>query len=255
MARGARTADDGVVIPLAGRFRAFSTEHDVLLVLFVLGCVGFALLGRRLRGTPAERRVRLTMAVAIPVFTVPLQLLQFVPRDFTMGTSLPLQVCDLSWMVATYALLSRSVRANQLLYYWATLVLQAILTPSLQQAFPDPRFFMFWGMHFLTMWAMVYLTFGLGIRPTWRGYRFAVVVTAIWAAGVMVFNGLTGTNYGYLNGKPSVDTLLDLLGPWPLYVVLEIGIVMAAWALITWPWVRRPRLTPDAPAAAAAHHR
>jgi hypothetical integral membrane protein (TIGR02206 family) len=221
------------------RFQAFSSEHFVLLGLFVLGCVGFAVLGRRLRDSPLEAVFRRTFAVAIPLFTLPLQVLQLLPGDFTMGTSLPLQVCDLAWMLATFALFTRSLRASQVLYYWAlTLVTQAIVTPSLQQAFPDPRFFMFWGMHFLTVWAAVYLTFA-GAKPSWSGYRFAFAVTAAWAAAVMVFNAFTGTDYGYLNRKPKVASLLDLLGPWPWYIGAELVVVAAIWALITVPWLRR----------------
>ncbi len=42
---------------------------------------------------------------------------------------------------------------------------------------------------------------------------------------MMVFNALTDTNYGYLNRKPSVSSPLDLLGPWPGYVVVEIAVI------------------------------
>ena len=76
---------------------------------------------------------------------------------------------------------------------------------------------------------------------TWRSYRFAVGTTALWAVVVMTFNSLSGTNYGYLNRKPSVGTLLDLFGPWPGYVVVEVLVVAGVWALMTWPWTRADR--------------
>ena len=55
--------------------------------------------------------------------------------------------------------------------------------------------------------------------------------------GVYLFNVVAGTNYGFLNEKPSTGSLLDYLGPWPTYVVAEVAIVAVVWALMTWPWV------------------
>jgi hypothetical integral membrane protein (TIGR02206 family) len=118
------------------------------------------------------------------------------------------------------------------------LTTQGLLTPSLSHDFPDLRFFAFWGLHFLVVWSAIYLTWGLGIRPTWRGYTATVVTTAVWAVVVFGFNLVADTNYGYLNHKPHTASLLDLLGPWPLYVGLEIAIVAVVWALMTWPWIR-----------------
>lgn len=228
--------------PLAARFEADTAEHLLLVAGFLVVCVGLALLGRRQRGTPAEVRFRRGFALLIPCFTVPMQVWQLLPGDFDRATSLPLQVCDLAWVVAVVALWTRDWRAAALLYFWGlTLTVQGIATPSLQQAFPDPRYVMFWGMHFATVWAAVYLTFGLRVPVTWRGYRFAVACTAVWAAAVMLLNAVAGTNYGYLNRKPAVGTLLDLLGPWPGYVVAEVVVVAGVWALMTWPWVRAAR--------------
>lgn len=230
----------GAMTALATGFQSYTPEHLLLVGIVLAGSVGMALLGRRLRGTDAEPRFRVGFAIVIPVFTLPLQVLQLLPGDFTMGTSLPFQVCDLAWMLAVYCLLTRNHRATQLLYYWGlVLVALAIITPSLGQTFPDPRYFMFWGMHFVSVWAAVYLTFGLGVRPTWQGFRFSVGVTLVWAVSVMVFNFAAGTNYGYFNEKPSSATPLDLFGPWPAYVVIEMLIILGIFALITWPWTRR----------------
>jgi hypothetical integral membrane protein (TIGR02206 family) len=229
-----------MIAPLASdRFQAFSPQHQALMAVAVLGCVAAALLGRRLarREHATEQRVRRRLALALLAFTIPLQVLQLLPDDFDLDTSLPLQVCDLSWMLAAFALWTRHRGASVLLYFWAsTLVVQAIVTPSLQEAFPDPRWWMFWGMHLASMWAMVLLV-SLGERPTWHGYRVAVAVTLGWVLTMIAFNAVTGANYGYLNRKPSVSSPLDLLGPWPGYVVVEVVVIAAVWALLTLPWV------------------
>ncbi|HEX7716154.1 MAG TPA: TIGR02206 family membrane protein, partial [Marmoricola sp.] len=247
------------VPPLAtDGFQAFTAEHAGLLALLLLGAVVLGRVALRQRADDPVR-FRRRFALLIPVFTVPFQVLQLLPGDFTLGTSLPIQVCDLSWMVAVWALWTRDARAVALLYFWGlTLDVQAAVTPSLDQTFPDPRYFMFWGMHFLTFWATVYVVCLAG-GPSWRGYRFALGCTAVWAAAVMGFNGLTDTNYGYLSRKPDTASLLDLLGPWPLYVVAEVAVLAGVWALMTWPWVRArrtsipPGRSAGAPPASEAH--
>ncbi|MDT5239735.1 MAG: hypothetical protein QOD97_1933, partial [Mycobacterium sp.] len=78
----------------------------------------------------------------------------------------------------------------------------------------------------------------------------AVIATLAWAAFTFTFNVLAGTNYGYLNRKPPTASLLDVLGPWPLYVLAETTIVVIVWALMTWPWQRTRRRSNDRPQVA-----
>lgn len=231
--------------PLAsGRFQLFTLEHFGLIAGFLVVCVLLALLGRSHRGTERELAFCRGFAIAIPCILIPLQIPQLMPDDFEAGTSLPLQLCDLAWIAAIFALWTRNPFVTALVYFWGlTLTVQGIVTPSLGETFPETRYFMFWSMHFLTVWSAVYLTFGLKVPVTWRTYRFAVLTTAAWAAIVMVINAVTGTNYGYLNSKPSSGSMLDLFGPWPVYVVVEVVILIALWALMTWPWVHARKVS------------
>src|SRR3954453_13723977 len=165
--------------PPVTRFEAFTAEHLVLIAGFVVVCLGLVALGRSHRGTARETRFRRAYALLITSFTVPMQL------------------CDFAWVGAIGALWTRNGGARALVYFWGlTLTIQGIVTPSLTDLFPHPQYFMFWGMHFFTVWAAVYLTFGVGVRPTWRSYRFAVAVPAVWAVLVVCFNAATGNNYG-----------------------------------------------------------
>jgi hypothetical integral membrane protein (TIGR02206 family) len=232
--------------PLATRFEAFTMEHLALVAGFLLVCVALAALGRAHGGTAGEVRFRRGFALLIPCFTLPMQVLQLLPGDYDIATSLPLQLCDLAWLAAIVALWTRHWAATALVYFWGlTLTVQGIVTPSLGQVFPDPRYFMFWGMHFFTVWAAVYLAFGLRVRIDWRSFRLAVAATLLWAVTAMTFNAFAGTNYGYLNRKPPAGSILDLFGPWPVYVVVEVVVVTAVWALMTWPWVRAQRSSPE----------
>jgi hypothetical integral membrane protein (TIGR02206 family) len=224
----------------ADRFETYGPSHLTVLAIFIVGVVLIVLAGRRLRGSPAEQTVRRTFAVAILSITVPLQILQFTPDEWNLQTSLPFQLCDLAWMFAVYALWTRNRLASTITYLWGiTLTTQGMLTPDLASDFPEPRFLMFWAMHLLIVWASFFLVLGLRILPTWHTYRQTIAITLAWAVSAYVFNVIAGTNYGYLNRLPKSSSLLDYLGPWPLFVVLEIAIVAVVWALLTLPWVRR----------------
>jgi hypothetical integral membrane protein (TIGR02206 family) len=237
------------------RFTAYGTSHQVALGVLLAGIVVIVWFGRRHRGTPLAERLGRVFAVAVLAVTLPLQVLYFTPGYWDLQKTLPLQLCDLASMVAVYALWTRRRWAAAVTYFWGlTLTSQAMLTPDLAADFPDPVFLLFWAMHLLVVWAAVYVVWGLGLAPTWRTYGVAVAVTAVWAVTVFTFNVVAGTNYGYLNGKPAATSALDLLGPWPWYVLAEIAIVAVFWALITWPWAGRRRAGADLDALDPTEH-
>lgn len=220
-------------------FQPFGGTHLLLLVVFALGVWAVTAWGRKHRGSSTEQTHRRAFAIAVSLFAGSLQVYQLTPGDWDLGTSLPLQLCDLAWLAAALALWTRNEWAAAFTYYVGlTITVQGIVTPSLAQDFPDPRFFGFWGMHLLVVWAACYLTWGLGLRPTWRSYAFTVAATATWAVAAYTFNAVANTNYGYLNRKPTSASVLDVLGPWPWYVFAEVGIVFFGWMLVmTLPWV------------------
>jgi hypothetical integral membrane protein (TIGR02206 family) len=224
------------------RFEAYGPSHLLVLAIFAIGVVLVVLAGRRLAGGPAEQTARRVFAVVLLCVTIPLQILQLMPDEWNLQTSLPFQLCDLAWMFAAHALWTRNRLSATVTYLWGiTLTTQGMLTPDLASDFPEARFLMFWGMHVLIVWASFFLVLGLGILPTWLTYRGTVAITLGWAACAYVFNVVAGTNYGYVNRLPKNASLLDYLGPWPMFVVLEIVIVAVVWALLTWPWARVSR--------------
>lgn len=228
-----------------GDFEAYDTSHLVVLVIFAVGIVAVTLAGRRARGSEAATTISRGGAVAVAAVTIPLQLLQFTPAEWDIDTSLPLQLCDFAWMVAVHALWTGNRTTATITWLWGlTLTMQGMLTPDLSSPFPEPRFLMFWAMHVLIIWAGFWLVPGLSLGPTWRTYRAAVRWTLIWLVGVYLFNVVADTNYGYVNRKPSRASVLDVLPAWPWYVLVEIVVLAAVWALLVWPWARRGEARP-----------
>lgn len=221
-------------------FTAYGPSHVVVLSIFALGAVLLVRVGRRSTDAQARTLSRVLAVIILLAFVVAL-IYKFTQPD--IRTSIPLQLCDIAELVAAYALWSQRHWAFTLTYYWGLLLSsQALLTPDIGTPtegapdFPNHLFVTFFTLHVLVVWSAVYLTWGRRMRPGWRDFRYAVVVTLGWVAFTLVFNTIASTNYGYLNGKPPTTSILDALGPWPFYVLGEIAVVIAIWAAMTWPW-------------------
>jgi hypothetical integral membrane protein (TIGR02206 family) len=224
-------------------FEMFSLTHGVMLAIFAAGIPVVVRLGHRVRDdSDRARRTSRAYAVVLVAVTMTMQVVQLLPGEYDVDTSWPLNLCDFAWMVGAYALWTFNQTAASLTYYWGlVLSTQGLITPDLHADVGSPAFIGFWLMHYLIVWSAIYLVWGLGIRPSWAAYRIVVIVTAIWLVAVYVFNLAADTNYGFLNRKPSGDSLLDLAGPWPIYVLVEVVVVAGIWALMTWPWARGRR--------------
>ena len=222
----------------ASEFEPYGPSYWGALAVFVIAAALLVWTGRRQSVAQASRLCRILGAVTVVIYAAIL-IYNLIPPG--IAYSVPLQLTDLATVVAAYALWTQRYWAYALTYYWGlVLSVQALISPVLRGPdFPHYQFLAFYAIHLLVVWAAIYLTWGRGMRPDWRGYRLAVLVTAVWVAITVTFNAIADTNYGFLNAKPGTASLLDLFGPWPVYVFVAATLVFGVWALMTWPWARR----------------
>jgi hypothetical integral membrane protein (TIGR02206 family) len=218
-------------------FSAYGPSYWGAIVVFVVGAALLVWLGRRQTDAQARRLGRILGALTAAIY-VAVVIYTLIPPS--IHWSVPLRLTDLATVAGAYALWSQRHWAYALTYYWGlVLSSQALISPVLKSPdFPHYEFLAFWAIHLLVVWAAIYLTWGRGMRPQWRSFRFVVVVTAVWVAITLTFNSLAGTNYGFLNEKPVTASLLDVLGPWPVYIFTGATLIVIVWALMTWPWER-----------------
>ena len=171
----------------ARAFEPYGVAHWTVLALTVLGAVVLVRLGRRIRGTPREETFTRGFAVVQLAVTLGFMIFWLIPPFFDLNQSLPLHLSDVLRFVVAYALWSRRPWALAVTYYWGlTLNPQALLTPDLHPDIaPILEFASYWSQHMLVMWAAIYLTWGLGMRPNWRSYRLALAFTGGWAVSVL----------------------------------------------------------------------
>lgn len=214
---------------IAGIVEQWSREHVVAVVATAL-VAALLVAGARRRGeawaTPAGR----ALAIVILGGFIGEHLTYAARGDWTARVNLPLHLTD-AVTLASIAALWRpgSALLVELVYFWAfSASLQAVLTPDLGQSFPDVLFFTYFVTHSGAVAAASLLVLGAGHTPrpdaAWRVYGVTVAVLA--AAGVGTL--LTGGNYMFVRHKPAHGSLLDLMGPWPIYIFVAaiVGLLL-----------------------------
>jgi len=152
---------------------------------------------------------------------------------------LPFHLCDFAIFVAAFALLTRRPGAVELVWFWAlTGTLLAIVMPAVSGSFPDWRWTLYFAMHGGVVAAAVVLVLGCGIHPRAGAPRRAFGWTVAYTGVVAAVDLVSGANFLWLRAKPPQPTLLDWLGPWPVYLVAAGAIGLAGFHLLMLPFRR-----------------
>jgi hypothetical integral membrane protein (TIGR02206 family) len=206
--------------------------------------VGAALsvLVRPARGRPAERAIRYGLAFLLLVLMAAAGALRLSEGPFQWTDYLPLDLCDIAVFVTAYALVTRSPLACELAYFWAFAGgSMAMLMPDLDTGFPSGRFLLFFTLHGLVIAAVMVLCLGVGCAPR-RGAALRVFgVTNAYAVVVGIVDWLTGANYMYLRAKPFSGSILDAMGPWPVYILAADLLALVLFLVLEAPWRSRWR--------------
>jgi hypothetical integral membrane protein (TIGR02206 family) len=231
----------------APKFVLFGPAHlTVLLLTFALPMF-LAWLVHRKGGERLAKPIAWTFAVVLVLNQVVL-LIWAARSDVPLKDHLPLHLCDWATFTCAAALIWRHRLAYELTYFWGLAgTLQATLTPDLEVGFPHPAFIAFSIAHAGLIAAVLFLTLGLEMRPYPRSLVRAFLWLQLYAGVTAVLNFLLDTNYGYLRHKPLRPSLLDYLGPWPVYIISLEALALLLFLLCYLPfaaadWMRRRRL-------------
>jgi len=237
-ASGGSQPDPLVAAGPLGHMPAYGGTHLGMLVLIAVAAVVLVRWARRTERPRVDRVLR-AAGWALLANSVLWTVWGFMPWAWNLEESLPLHYSDALRFLVPVALITQARWAIVVTWFWGlTLNLQSVLTPDLNYFVWVPlECAEYWIAHGAGLLAPVVLVWGLGYRPTWRGYGLAYAATLLWAGIAVTGNALTGANYGYLNRAPAGPSVLDLLGPWPQYLLVEAVLIAVVWALMTLPWV------------------
>ena len=147
---------------------------------------------------------------------------------WTVKYDLPLQLTDAVSLVSIVALWTRRRLAVELVYFWGlTASLQATLTPDIGQTFPSVYYFTYFTYHIGAVTAACLLVFGCGLYPRPRAAFRVFAITLAFAGVAGLGDLLTGGNYVYLRAQPLHNSLLNVMGPWPIYIASTALLALA----------------------------
>jgi len=222
----------------------WSVEHIAALVV-TTALAALLVAGARRWGDEFSTRACRALAAVILASFVGEQLTYALRGTWSAEVNLPLQLTDAVTLASVAALwLPESGLLAELVYFWAlSASLQAVITPDLGYAFPDVLFFTYFATHSGAIAAACLIVFGMRRVPRPGAVGRVCAATAAFAALAAAATLVTGGNYMFLRRKPAHGSLLDYMGPWPVYIVAgaALGLVMfAALAALARLVARRP---------------
>jgi len=156
---------------------------------------------------------------------------------WTPAIGLPLQLCDAATFLAAAALWTRRRWLAELLWFWALAgTLQGLLTPDIPQPFPGFVWWQYYVAHGGIVVAALFLVLGLRLTPRPGAALRAAGLTAAYAAVVGAIDVVTGGDYLFLRRPPLHPSLLDVMGPWPWYLVSAAALAIVLFALLQAPF-------------------
>ena len=96
----------------------------------------------------------------------------------------------------------------------------ALLLPDVGiYGFPHFRYFQTFIAHTLIIVSALYMMVVEVFHPTWASAKRVFIWTNIYMAFVFILNLIIGSNYLFIAHKPETPSLIDMLGPWPWYIL------------------------------------
>jgi hypothetical integral membrane protein (TIGR02206 family) len=217
-------------------FHAFGGQHLITLGAIVFLCL-MAVFAARLMSPVSRTWIGRSLGIILLGYMAVIYFRQAAAAALALEYSLPLKLCHLVLIACILSLFRPNQWATEIAYFWGLGgTLQAALTPDLSRGFPSWDFFLFFWSHGGTLVAIFFLVSNRDFKPRKGSILRMMAAINGYALIVGAINAIGGWNYGYLCRKPNHSSLLDLLGPWPWYLLSLELVALVMFLLLSLPW-------------------
>jgi hypothetical integral membrane protein (TIGR02206 family) len=209
-------------------FELFGTYHLIALGLIVLVNIVLVVVGRR-TSEQGRKYIRWGLAAILLIDEALWHVWNVTAGLWSLQTTLPFHLCSVFVFLSAYMLIKKSYSVYEFAYFLGIAgALQALLTPDAgKYGYPHFRAFQVMISHGTIVTAAVFMTLVEGFRPTWSSMKRVLIWGNLYMAVIFVLNLLIGSNYLFIAHKPETASMLDMLPPWPIYIIFIelIGVV------------------------------
>lgn len=218
-------------------FHPFSGVHYTTLAVGFAVIAGLVVFARRSTG---NARIVAALLVFLNLTAYPFALYAWRDHPKSLDNVLPFHLCDLAAIVAGFALFTRRPILLTLTYFWGiAATTQALLTPAIGIGPPHLPFVHFFVQHFAIVAAALYIPLVLGWQPEapwWKSPLKVFGISVAYQGTAVLINLMLKTNFAFASRPPDNPSLIDHLGPWPLYLFAMQGIALALYLLLALPF-------------------
>jgi len=232
-------------------FHIFSATHliSVVAVFFLSFCIPFYI--RKAGNSKTISRSALIIAVLLILHEAFKIYVRTGLYAFPLKDELPFHLCRIAAIITAIMLVKRSYRLFEYTYFLGLVgATQAIIQPDILVNFPHPLYLMFFLGHGLTILGVFYAIVVYRFQPTFKSYLKTMVALNIYGLLIILLNRLLDSNYLFLARKPDGASIIDILGPWPWYILL-LDLIAAVLSFVVYlPFLIKNKLVQKtAPAA------
>ena len=208
-------------------FDLFGLSH--VIALLVLLELNIFLIFFKNTSDKSKNAIRWVLALVLLVNETAWHIWNVAAGKWSVQTMLPLHLCSVLVWLGAIMLITKNYRIYEFMYLLGIGgAIQALATPDLGiYGFPHFRFFQTFISHGLIITSSIYMTVIERFRPTWRSLLRVAVWMNVYVIIIYFINDAIGSNYLMVNRKPDTPSLLDLLPPWPIYILYmeAIGVI------------------------------
>ena len=217
----------------------YTTPHYVSWVIFAILGILFILYSKYKLYPDQQHTYLLYLCLFIWVVQYAKIFIKLYLGNFNYQKDLPLELCNMLPIFMFFAVLNKSR------FWWGVFFLlimsgtfQSTITTTLQDGFPHYEYWRYWIVHMGLTIAVLYGIFVFGYRAKFKDAWYAFLTLNAIGWSVFLINKVLGSNYMYMQAKPTGTTIYNLLGEWPYYLFQIEGLLWVFFFVLIIPfWI------------------